>query len=62
MKYAAIVDFIDLEDDMHLYHAGESYPRHGLTPTKERIDFLASDKNKMGYPLIEAVKSKKAKK
>lgn len=59
MKYVAIEDFIDLEDEQYLYHAGDTYPRQGLTVTKERTKELSSDSNKMGYPLIKAVKPKK---
>ena len=52
MDYRAAVDFIDLQDDNRLYHAGDSYPRDGLSVTTERIEELAGNHNRMGYPLI----------
>lgn len=48
-----IKKFTDLQDDNHVYNAGDVYPREGYTPSEERIEELASDKNKQGTPLIE---------
>lgn len=48
--------FTDLQDNNYKYEVGSEYPREGLIPTKERIDELASDKNRQGVVLIKAVK------
>jgi len=54
--YTVIKRFCDLQDkEKHVYAVGDEFPRSGLKPTKERIAELASDKNKIGVPLIEAV-------
>lgn len=53
--YKVIKYFTDLQDNNHAYEVGSIYPRDGLEPTQERIDELASDKNRQGVPLIEAI-------
>lgn len=55
VKYKVISDFIDKEDEMHLYVKGDPYPRKGKA-SKERVEYLSSDKNKAGTPVIEAIK------
>jgi hypothetical protein len=62
--YTVLVEFFDLQDNGYRYNAGDSYPREGLEPTANRIDELASDKNKRGLPLIKKAveKSKRNKK
>ena len=50
--YIAIRKFIDLEDESHEYNAGDTYPREGFKPSRERIIELASSKNKCETPLI----------
>ena len=55
MKYKVISNFIDKEDEMHLYVKGDPYPRKGKA-SKERVEYLSSDKNKAGIPVIEAIK------
>lgn len=56
MMYTVIKRFRDLQDkEKHIYAVGDEFPRSGLKPTEERIAELASDKNKIGAPLIEAV-------
>ena len=59
--YKVIVRFADLQDKSHIYEVGDDYPRKGLDPTFERIRELASDKNKIGVPLIEEVEKPKPK-
>lgn len=61
MTYHAAVDFIDLQDGNRLYKAGEEYPRPGLTVTPARLEELAGDGNRMGYPLIVETKPKRAR-
>lgn len=48
-----IKKFTDLQDGNHVYNVGDVYPREGYTPSEERIEELASDKNRQGVPLIE---------
>lgn len=55
MEYRAAIDFTDLQDRNRLYHAGERFPREGLTVSAERLDELATDKNRAGFPLIVAI-------
>lgn len=55
MKYVAIKDFADLQDNKRLYRAGEAYPREGLEVSKERLAELSSSQNKAGFCVIKAV-------
>lgn len=57
--YRTTQRFYDLEDDRHLYQAGDEYPRKGHNPTRARIEELSTDRNKMHTPLIEEVKKPK---
>jgi len=54
-KYVVIKDFRDLQDDNHLYRAGDKFPRKGRVK-KERIEELSTTKNKRGEVLIKEVK------
>lgn len=62
--YTTLVRFADLQDNGFVYNAGDTYPRKGLEPTADRIDELASDRNKRGLALIKKAveKSKRNKK
>lgn len=51
MNYEVIKDFTDLQDDNHIYRAGDKYPRKGRAK-KERIEELSGTDNKHGEPLI----------
>lgn len=53
--YEVIRYFEDLLDNSYPYEVGDTYPRVGLSPTQERIQELASDKNKQHTVLIKAV-------
>ena len=55
MAYRAAIDFADLQDGRWLYHAGDPYPRDGLTVSPKRIAELAGSDNLAGKPLIVAV-------
>ena len=55
MKYTVLRYFTDLQDNNYAYRAGDTYPRKGMSPSTERIEELASDKNKQHTPLIKAV-------
>lgn len=54
VKYKVIRNFIDREDSFHLYVKGDPYPRKGKA-SKERVEYLSSDKNKARTPVIEAI-------
>lgn len=51
--YVVLVGFYDSKDNMHLYNAGDTYPRKGAKLDKKRAEELASDKNAAGVPLIK---------
>ena len=53
--YRATVAFNDFKDNNRSYEAGELYPRPGLKVSKARLTELSTDKNRMGFPLIEQV-------
>ena len=59
MTYKVIEFFLDLQDDNHEYSPGDIFPRPGVMVKKERIAELASDKNKLGKPLIAAETTEK---
>lgn len=48
----ALIDFVDLQDNKHLYHAGDKFPRAGADVSEERIKELSGSANKLGQPLI----------
>lgn len=49
-----VYKFADLVDGNHIYEVGDSYPRDGYKPTKERVEELKGSDNKIGKPLIVA--------
>ena len=61
MTYKVVKYFTDANDNHHAYKTGDTFPRKGVEVSAERIEELATDKNKRGIPLIEAVKEKPAK-
>lgn len=52
--YTVLVAFRDLQDN-HRYAVGDVYPAEGASPTKKRIEELASSNNKAKKPLIEKI-------
>ena len=44
--------FVDLTDNNHLYHPGDTFPRKGLEVSTERIAFLSGSDNLLGKPVI----------
>lgn len=54
--YKVIRYFTDLQDNDYMYREGDIYPREGLTPTKERIVELSTNRNLQGVPLIKEIK------
>ncbi|WP_332632020.1 hypothetical protein [Halalkalibacter flavus] len=53
-KYIVIKDFADLQDNGHVYHAGDKFPRKGRVKN-DRIEELSSTSNKIGEVLIQEV-------
>ena len=56
MKYRVLTYFTDLQDDDHPYHAGDEFPRAGLSVDANRIKELSGTQNKRGIALIEEVR------
>ena len=54
-QYIVVKDFSDIQDDRHVYHAGDTFPRMGLEVSDERVAELASKDNKRGEILIKAI-------
>lgn len=54
MTYEVIRYFVDLLDDNHEYHEGDTYPRTGYKPTESRCEELSGYANKQHTPLIKA--------
>lgn len=53
--YKALIEFTDLQDKGHVYHAEDIYPREGHTPNDKRVKELASTDNKLGRAVIAEV-------
>lgn len=53
--YKVLVNFTDLQDKNYRYHAGDEFPRKGFKVSDERIDELATNKNRRGIPMIAKV-------
>ena len=56
--YKVIKSFTDLQDNNYAYYVGDTFPHNGVEVDTERIAELASDKNRLGVPLIEEVAEK----
>lgn len=50
--YRVLKKFADLQDNNHIYLAGDEYPRGGLEVDEGRIAELSGPDNKVGEPLI----------
>ena len=61
--YMVVKRFYDLKAN-HAYSVGDAFPHDGVVVGAERIAELASDKNRLGVPLIEEIadKPKRARK
>ena len=53
--------FYDLKAN-HAYSVGDTFPHNGVEVDAERIAELESDKNRLGFPLIEEIPKKQKKK
>ena len=56
--YKVIKKFRDMQDGLYAYSVGDVFPRNGVEVDAERIAELASDKNRLGFPLIEEIAEK----
>ena len=56
--YKVIKYFTDLQDNNYAYYVGDTFPHNGVEVDAERIAELASDKNRLGVPLIEEIAEK----
>ena len=56
--YRVIHKFYDLKDNNHAYSVGDTFPHNSAEVDVERIAELASDKNRLGVPLIEEIAEK----
>ena len=56
--YKVIKKFRDMRDGLHAYSVGDTFPHNGVKVDAERIAELASDKNRLGVPLIEEITPK----
>lgn len=59
MAYKVVTSFFDKEDKNRLYEVGQSYPRTGFKPSKERIELLSSNKNSEKQVFIKEVTTRK---
>ena len=55
--YKAVKAFRDLQTNL-VYAVGDTFPHNGVEVDAERIAELASDKNRLGCPLIEEIAEK----
>ena len=55
--YRVIKQFYDLKAN-HAYSVGDTFPHNGVKVDAERVAELASDKNRLGVPLIEEIVEK----
>ena len=52
--YKVIKAFTDVQDNNHVYLAGDKYPREGVVADEKRVAELASTQNRRGEVLIKA--------
>lgn len=55
--YRVIKAFTDLQHH-YAYSVGDTFPHNGVEVDTERVAELASDKNRLGVPLIEEIAEK----
>ena len=53
--YEVIKDFVDVQNNNHLYRVGDSFPYNGADVSKDRCAELASTSNRCGVVLIKAI-------
>ena len=58
--YIVVKSFKDLQDEGYIYHAGDNYPRRGITANSDRVKFLkGANSKKIAY--IKAAEQKQTK-
>ena len=60
--YRVIEYFEDLQDNGQPYNVGDVFPKGDKKVTKERLNELATNKNRRHIPLIEKVEEPKVEK
>lgn len=60
--YRVIEYFEDLQDNGQPYNVGDVFPKGNKKVTNERLNELATDKNRRHIPLIEKVEEPKVEK
>ena len=60
--YRVIEYFEDLQDNRQPYNVGDVFPKGNKKVTKERLNELATDKNRRRIPLIKKVEEPKVEK
>lgn len=60
--YRVIEYFEDLQDNGQPYNVGDVFPKGDKKVTKERLNELATDRNRRHIPLIEEIKEPKVEK
>lgn len=60
--YRVIEYFEDLQDNGQSYNVGDVFPKGDREVTAERLNELATDKNRRHIPLIEKVEKPKVEK
>ena len=60
--YRVIEYFEDLQDDGQPYNVGDVFPKGDKKVTEERLNELATDKNRRRIPLIKKVEEPKVEK
>lgn len=53
--YKVVKSFQDLQDNRYSYQAGDTFPREGFKPSKERLEELSSINNRRHTILIKKV-------
>lgn len=53
--YKVIRYFEDIQDAMHPYNTGDTFPREGMSVSADRLAELSTDRNLQRTPLIEYV-------
>lgn len=57
-QYRVIHKFKDLQDNGRIYNVGDIYPRDNVAVSKDRLNELKTNKNKIGIPLIKVERTK----
>lgn len=53
--YKVLRYFEDIQDEMHPYNIGDTFPRDGMGASADRLAELSTDRNLQRTPLIEYV-------